>query len=206
MRSFKKRLNRLEAVFKSLATTPLRGTFFRSIDARYLLASPLSALGSLLFGGRYNHVGWFEALYLADTPHTALFEVEHIYKDSDGKVAGRRMAPRALLSIDADLQHVIDLRQPEVQAALEIAESDLLAPWKLAQARGEYPLTHLLGAAARAAGIEGIIAPSARSSEGFALVVFPDRLRSGSVVTLYNGDDRSRPPTMRIAGIDTPEE
>ncbi len=69
LHSVSARTTRIAAKIRSLATTPVRGTFFRSIDLHYM-GSPLSAIGSILDGGRYNHIGDFEVLYLANTQHT----------------------------------------------------------------------------------------------------------------------------------------
>ena len=52
------------------------------------MAAPLSAIGSVLGGGRYNEIG-IEVLYLADTQHTTLFETNSVYNHS-GKIAGRK--------------------------------------------------------------------------------------------------------------------
>ncbi len=58
----------------NLPTRQLQGMVFRLIHARYA-ATALSAVGSLRHGGRYNRPGAFEALYLAESPITALCEV-----------------------------------------------------------------------------------------------------------------------------------
>lgn len=45
----------------SLQPNALTGTAFRAVNLRYV-GTPLSAIGSLLTGGRYNPKGAFEAL------------------------------------------------------------------------------------------------------------------------------------------------
>ena len=180
---------RLEHVLKSLADVAQRGTFFRSIDLQWLLKeTPLSAIGSRKRGGRYNRKGDFEALYLADTQLTALYETEAIY-ESAGIVVGARQPPRVMLSLDYDLQRVIDLRAEDTLASLKITADDLKQPWKIAQAEKRPVLTQRIGAAARAADIEALLVPSARVEDGTNLVVFTDRLRTGSRVILYVGED-----------------
>jgi len=102
----------LERLLSSLAGSTVRGTFFRSIDLQWLLEdTPLSAIGSRLHGGRYNRKGVFEAFYIANTPETALYETDAIFKAA-GVVVGVRQPPRVMLSIDCHLQNVLDLCEP----------------------------------------------------------------------------------------------
>ncbi len=104
------------------------GLFFRSIDCHWLLrGTPLSAIGSRLRGGRYNRKGDFEAFYIADTQETALYETEAIFKAA-GVVVGVRQPPRVMLSLDYDLQHVVDLREPPVLKSLDLTIDDLKQP------------------------------------------------------------------------------
>lgn len=115
--------------------------FFRSIDLQWLLqGTPLSAIGSRLRGGRYNRKGDFEAFYIADTQETALYETEAIFKAA-GVVVGVRQPPRVMLSLDYDLQRVVDLREPSVLKSLDLTIDDLKQPWKLAQAENRPVLT-----------------------------------------------------------------
>jgi RES domain-containing protein len=60
--------------FSKIPELKLQGPFFRGIPLRYV-ATPLSALGSKISGGRYNAIGAFEVFYLAPTPAVALSEV-----------------------------------------------------------------------------------------------------------------------------------
>jgi len=164
-----------------------QGTFFRSIDLAYFqLGTPLSAMGSRTHGGRYNHKGDFEALYVADSQRTALYETRAIYNVS-GKVVGVRQAPRVMMSLDYELADIVDLRAQTTLDALGIKVNDLKLPWKLAQSQNKPILTQRIGAAARAVEIEALLVPSARVSSGTNLVIFTDRLRVGSMVELYVG-------------------
>ena len=184
---------RLERLLSSLAGSTQRGTFFRSIDLQWLLqGTPLSAIGSRLRGGRYNRKGDFEAFYIADTQETALYETEAIFKAA-GVVVGVRQPPRVMLSLDYELRHVVDLREPNVLKSLDLTINDLKQPWKLAQADNRPVLTQRIGSAARAVDIEGLLVPSARVDSGTNLVIFPDRLREGSTVELYVGNEPTIP-------------
>jgi RES domain-containing protein len=152
----------------------------------------LSAIGSRVRGGRYNPKGRFEAFYLADTQETALYETEAIFA-SGGVVLGVRQPPRVMLSLDYELQCVVDLREPDALEHLRITLDDLRRPWKIAQAEGRPILTQRIGQAARSVGIEALLVPSARIHAGANLVVFPDRLRSRSTIELYAGANFSLP-------------
>ena len=185
--------HRLERLLSSLAGSAQRGTFFRSIDLHWLLrGTPLSAIGSRIRGGRYNHKGAFEAFYIANTQETALYETEAIFKFA-GVVVGVRQPPRVMLSLEYNLHDIVDLREPTALAALGISVDDLKQPWKLAQAEDRPVLTQRIGAAARAIDVEALLVPSARVDAGTNLVVFPDRLLKGSSVDLFVGDEPTIP-------------
>lgn len=191
------RILELAATLDSLAEFPQRGTFFRSIDLARI-DDPLSALGSMKQGGRYNKRGKFEALYVSDTQITALHEVQSVYTNIK-KIVAVRQPPRAMLSIDLEVTRVIDLRSRLSLDALKMTADDLKQPWKIAQDQGRRIHTQDIGEAARHAEIEGLLVPSARVSDGTNLVVFLDRLRIRSTVTLYRGDNPAL-PGIRIIG------
>jgi RES domain-containing protein len=58
---------------------PVKRAFYRNVDYTYI-STLLSAIGSFTTGGRYNVKNGFEAMYLAQDPMVALFEVESIIK------------------------------------------------------------------------------------------------------------------------------
>jgi hypothetical protein len=77
--------------------------------------------------------------------------------------------------------------------SLDLTIDDLKLPWKLAQADNRPVLTQRIGSAARAVDIEGLLVPSARVDTGTNVVIFPDRLREGSSVELYVGNEPTIP-------------
>lgn len=173
----------LEEAFNNLTSHPLEQTFFRVIHAKYA-ATALSAVGSLRFGGRYNPAGNFEVLYLADSPVTALEEVEALLR-SGSDLRGVKGPPRILLSVECRLQAVIDLE--ESLTALNLQLSDITTPWRDSLRRGERPVTHTLGRLAHERGdIEALLFPSAKNPETFNLAVFPDRLLKGSSLRVFD--------------------
>jgi RES domain-containing protein len=149
--------------------------------------APLSALGSVIGGGRYNRSAKydlsnaFEALYLADTHTSALEEVEAM-------VGGipHRMAPRLMLSIDVDLTRIVDLRSTIAHHSLGARIVALTAPWRRAQVTTR-TITQEIGLAAHTLGLEGLLVPSAKNHAHFNLVVFPANLLRSSLIEVYTG-------------------
>ena len=175
----------LDAAVVRLTARPLGGVAFRLIHARYAVTA-LSAIGSLRRGGRYNAPGTFEALYLADSPVTALREVEALVQTEAG-LLGVKGPPRILLSVEYALSAVADLADPEIQAAIGTDPDELCVPWRPLNARGRPPPTQELGAAIRATRrLEAVKVPSARDRTAHNLVIFPDRLATDSIVRVHD--------------------
>lgn len=170
-----------------LPTHPVQTTTYRLTSVKYM-GSPLSVEGALRRGGRYNPKGVFGALYLADTPATALAEVQML-KLTEQRLIGVKGPPKVLVSIDCVLQSVVDITQPQVQQALQTNSSELKSEWLLQQQQGRMAATQRLGSVVQELGsIEGLWAPSAQLEGGVNLVVFPDRLKHGSNLRLYDPD------------------
>jgi RES domain-containing protein len=177
--------DRLAAAAARVPARPLEGVAFRLIHARFATTA-LSAIGSLRRGGRYNAPGAFEALYLADSPMTALQEVEALVRTEAG-LLGVKGPPRILLSVEYVLGAVADLTDREIQATLGTDAEELCSPWRPLNARGQPAPTQELGAAIRATGRpEALKVPSARERTAHNLVIFPDRLAVDSVVRVYD--------------------
>ncbi len=167
-----------------VATT---GTAYRLTSVKYM-TSPLSSAGAIKTGGRYNKKGKFAALYLADTPATALAEVQML-RLTDHRLVGVKGPPKVLISVDYALQAVLNLSHHEVQSALGTGLEELQAEWVLKQQQGQPIPTQNLGEAAHELeSIEAMWVPSARLAGSLNLVVFPDRLKTGSSLTLYDPD------------------
>jgi len=176
---------KLSEALRGLALWPAQGTAYRLTSPKYM-TRPLSPEGSLQRGGRYNKRGRFAALYLADSPATALAEVQML-KFSDNRLIGIKGPPKVLVSVDYTLQAVLNLGDPGVQAALGTNLEELRAEWVLKQQQRQRIPTQDLGEAVYESGnIEALWVPSARLWGAFNLVVFPDRLRVGSSLRLYD--------------------
>ena len=175
----------LEDALASLPTTPWTGTAYRLIPVQFA-ETALSSIGSFRRGGRYNPKGAFEALYLADTPLTALQEV-NLIKVTDAAILGVKSSPRLLLSVEVALRAVLDLTTTQVQAALGTNLQELTGSWLAVNAYGQTAPTQALGAAAsNSREIEALRVPSAQDPRAANLVIFPDELRKGSRVRVYD--------------------
>jgi RES domain-containing protein len=70
---------------------------------------PLSAIGSVRSGGRYNAPNTFPVLYCADSQLTAMMEVEALFTTADGQLKGAPQNPDLVLTIQCGLSRVLDL-------------------------------------------------------------------------------------------------
>jgi RES domain-containing protein len=118
---------RLLGALAELPTGPKTGTAYRLIHVKYA-QTPLSAAGAIRTGGRYNLVDVFEALYLADSPVTALQEVQAIIAVGSSLIPVKG-PPRILLSVDYTLESVLDLTGAEVHSALGTSFQELTGAW-----------------------------------------------------------------------------
>ncbi len=105
---------------------------FRAVQDKYR-QSPLSAVGSVRVGGRYNPRGLFEALYLAETAQSALAEVE-FGATSGGRFLNTPKNYYVVLSIPFSLQRVVRLE--EHLAELEVSIEELAEAWRYLQQAG----------------------------------------------------------------------
>jgi RES domain-containing protein len=171
----------------TLPTQPLTSTTYRLIPAKYA-GSALSSIGSLKKGGRYNPKEAFEVLYLAESPITALQEV-NIIKLTDAALLSTKSSPRILLSVEVTLQTVLSVADPQVQEALGTNLQELTGSWIAMNASGHMAPTQALGLEAYNHGsIEALRVPSAQDAKAINLAVFPDRIRTGSHLRVFDED------------------
>ncbi len=162
------------------------------MNLRYV-ETPLSAVGSILTGGRYNPKGAFEVLYLAENATTTLLEVQFA-ASSGGRFQAQPKDPYVIFSVAFELQRLVDLHDAENLADLGLSPEDLQRPWRLKQARGERVFTQEIGQALLTLGHEGFKYPSA--TDGTAnLAVFPANLKPGSYLKIsWEGRTLARVP------------
>ncbi|HIK12900.1 MAG TPA: RES family NAD+ phosphorylase [Oscillatoriaceae cyanobacterium M33_DOE_052] len=175
----------LVTAISGLTTQSAQGVVFRYVHIKYQ-NSPLSAIGSLKAGGRYNIAGLFAALYTSDTPITALRELRVLVETAAGLIASKA-PPYLLLSIEYSLGTIIDLTQSDQQNLLGTNMQELTGTWLPLVLKGQAPPTQTLGEAIyNAQNIEAIKVPSAHDPNAYNLVILPDRLSAQSIVKIYD--------------------
>ena len=89
---------------KEIPGIPIESNFYRFLKIQFI-KDPLSGLGSLRYGGRYNYKNEFEVLYLTSDPETAVAE---------GSRDEFLIPPSVLITVKVRLQEVIDLDNDEM--------------------------------------------------------------------------------------------
>ena len=134
--------------------TQYEGTVFRLETPSRVDTTFDAHAGNISASHRYSRSGE-GAVYGATSTDTAFSEVEHY-----GLTAGRVSVSR-----NVALQNVLDLTNPMVRQDMNVS---------LGQITGDsYLVTHQLGSLARSNGYDGILAPSARNTNGSNLIIFP---------------------------------
>jgi RES domain-containing protein len=150
----------------------------------------LSGEGAIVCGGRMNGRGAFPVIYTSTDPHTATAEAFQNFAAFG--FAKDKVRPRVLVGIEVKVSAVLDLSNIEIRRRLGVNLQDLAQPWWPMQEAGFEALTQAIGRAARDAGFEAVILPSARRKGGINFNVFPDRLRAGSSVAVIAENDLRR--------------
>lgn len=189
-----KREAHFQRVFATLGQ-PARGSFFRLVKLKYQ-HTPLSAIGSKDIGGRYNPAKEFEILYAADGAPTALHETNIVVRAPDGRQVTVVTAPYILFTVAYTLQVVVDLTDPQTQLNLGVTPEELKGDWRLIVSSKKTPITHRIGRAARAAGVEALIVPSAKNSGTTNIAIIIDQLLVDSSYEIAQPDGfRAGTPT-----------
>ena len=178
--------HQLVEALQSLPTYSAEGTIYRVISVK-LMNMALSAIGSTIYGGRYNPRRSFETLYFSESPITALLEVTGAAV-TDSQLAGFRGPARIVLSIDFSLEQVLDLTNEQHQHILDTNLQELLLPWRAKHLiDGTIAATQFLGTAAHTLGtIQALRVPSVRDPKTSNLIVFPERLKEPSFIRVYD--------------------
>jgi RES domain-containing protein len=175
---------------------------YRAVSEKYI-NTPLSAIGSIRTGGRYNPPQLFcskpplesgcefEVLYVACSVEVALLEINSLIRigpnlravlPSDGY-------PRIIWTVDCQLMSVLDLTDINVQSALGIGLEQLKGAWLPANADGRLALTQELGLSAYGSGrFDALKYPSAkaRNPSDYNLAIFTNRLSEGCFIKVYD--------------------
>lgn len=146
----------------ALPATPYSGEAFRHQPPGY---NPLSGRGARIQGGRWNPPDSFPVLYLGLDRQTVTNEFLRLARRS--RRDPEDFPPRVLYRYDLDLTNVLDLRGPDALDAVGLWPSKITGD--------DLRPCQDVGDAARHAGREGILAPSAAGA-GVVLAAFVDDL------------------------------
>jgi RES domain-containing protein len=172
---------------------PYSGFSYRVIADKWR-DSPLSAIGAVQRGGRYNAPHTFPVLYSADSQLTALLEAESLLRTADGQLQGVPRDPDLILTIECSLERVLDLTVPVLHDALGTSREELVSSTPsrfILNARNEETPTQELGSACSYSGrISALKVPSAAHPAGFCLDILLDSLVVGEHVAVHDESGR----------------
>ena len=157
------RVRRLEAAMASLRPRRVEGVWHRFVAELHKDDADTDQ-GALEHGGRYNPRREFGALYLSESPAACRAEMQ------------RRPGVRARYwhaRIKVRVAKALDLTDPSIRDKLSIAEEDLVSD--------DWTFTQDVGRAARRAGLDALVVPSA-AGDHHNLIVFKDLLGESEIV------------------------
>ena len=156
--------------------------------------NPLSAVGAFERGGRYNAPHTFPVLYTADSQMTALLEAEALFSTADGQLRGAPRDPDLILTLECDLQRVLDLTMPDLYLDLGTSYDELVSATPsrfILNARKKLTPTQQLGAACFQSGaVSALKVPSAQNPNGFCLDILIESLVVDERVSILDTSGR----------------
>jgi RES domain-containing protein len=195
---------RLLGALEKAPVEPYSGYVYRIIAERFR-DSPLSALGSVRLGGRYNAPNSFPVLYCAGSQLTAMLEVQALFTTADGELYGAPRDPDLVLSLCCELLRVLDLTDDPFYSELGTSHDELVSskPSRfILNARGEQTPLQMLGAACASSGrISALKVPSAAHDSGYCLDLLPDSLVVGEQVTILDQSGRIHEQILGIIPV-----
>jgi RES domain-containing protein len=181
----------LTTALQRIAPSEFHGYTYRIIDDEFR-SDPLSGIGSVIKGGRYNAPRMFEALYSSDSRITALHEIDALFGDVDVP-----HSPELMLTLDVRLSRVLDLTDSALRDALGATHDELIAPYLQDQLlSGEAPTQRFGRLAFGSNNFSALRVPSAARPTAKNLVIFPARFASNEQVRLF--DERGRWRQIRV--------
>ena len=169
---------------------PWSGVVYRCTTLEYANEKDfVNGNGAKRYGGRWNALDTFPAVYGSLTPETAMEETFANYRRAG--IPDEKALPQVLAAFRATLQQTLDLKDMRIRRRLKVSLRELSrGDWKASQDQGKEALTQAVGRAAQEAGFDALLVPSAEDRKGTNLVVFaqglsrikalrPDKLPSG---------------------------
>ena len=147
---------RILAAMKSLTShaRPVVAVWYRCVETSFV-HEIASGEGARIHGGRWNPMGAFRAVYLSDSPETAL--QEYLARARRMKWPDHKSLPMVMAGIGVKASRILDLTQPELAPAIEVFLKGKKMHWRSIQDRRE-AASQAIGRAARSAGFQGLLA------------------------------------------------
>ena len=188
-------IERLKTVLNGAPLVSYSGYSYRVIEDRWW-NDPLSAIGALQNGGRYNAPNTFNLLYTANSRVTAFKETQALFDTDDGQLQDVPRNPELVLTLEVTLICVLDLTESVRCGELGTSREELVSmtPSRfILNARGKTTPTQDLGAACYLSErISALKVPSAAHAAGHCLNIFPDRLFTGERIAIRDEHHRLR--------------
>jgi RES domain-containing protein len=165
----------------------LNSVWYRCVETSFA-HEIVSGEGARRHGGRWNPIGSFRAVYLSDTPETAL--QEYLARARRMKWPDHKSLPMVMAGVEVKVRRVLDLRVPEVAAAVEPFLKAERLQWRSIQSRRE-AASQAIGRAVRETGLQGLLATSQQVKAGLNLVLFPDK---------FGRHDQLSAPKLKVLG------
>jgi RES domain-containing protein len=165
------------------------GTVYRNAGLRFAGETDiLTGEGSGKRGGRWNPRG-IATVYSSLTPEAAMLEALSHFRYYGWDIADAM--PRLFVAIDVSLEGVLDLTDGSIRQRLGVSTQRMVADdWRKLQHAGAVSLTQMIGRAAAAAGIEGLLTPCSCDPAKTNIVWFPKNLSGNSKIVIHKANER----------------
>ena len=150
---------------------PYAATLYRCVEATFA-HDFVSGKGAQLHGGRWNPKGAFPAVYLCDTPETAL--AEYLARCRRMRLPDARVLPMVMAAVETRVSSALDLGAPPVAAVVQPFLASEKVHWRTIQHRRE-AVSQAIGRALHQLGLQALLASSQARSNGRTIVLFPDQ-------------------------------
>jgi RES domain-containing protein len=197
----------LPAIIAALPVQPYNGTCYRLVDFAVLTGydpmMPLYTLGPGQNGQRYTPKGGPNALYAAEDVVTAHAEYHRMERIVLATAPTYRLSanPTVELTIHVNLERVLNIADPAIQATLATTVAELTGPWRKQMIKKLFCPTQVLATAVFAHGeIQALRYPSAQGPQYCNLIIWEERLALPSYIQVKDstGTLSARIPAMRI--------
>jgi RES domain-containing protein len=168
---------------------PFTECVYRIADRGFADADTLiSGLGAMHYGGRWNAAGEFPVFYAALDLATA-YE-EKTYSNRRYAIPPEQWLPAVIVLVEVKLARVLDLTLPATRNQFGITPEAMVAERLASSGKSSHETArHAIARAARRAGIEALIVPSARNPGGKNLAVFVENLGKSSSLLIVNPEN-----------------